>query len=114
LARKGHAGPALEEEFIASLTHERPLCLYGEGTPPQVTQMDQGVAMGETYEHWIGADTHVLHRAAELSNQLRIAFLVNLVSLKLKLRGVPIETFKKVFFIIYDRQEMDRGHVIKG
>jgi hypothetical protein len=70
-AQKGRAGSALEGELVASMTHKRPLCLYGEGTPPHLARMDQGFAMCDTYEHWIGAGSHVSYRA-ELSNQLRI------------------------------------------
>ena len=32
LAERGRTGSALEGELVASMTHKRPLCLYGEGS----------------------------------------------------------------------------------
>jgi hypothetical protein len=68
-AERGRTGSALEGDLVASMTHKRPLCLYGEGL--QLARLDQGVAMCKTYEHWIGGGSHVSYRA-ELSAQIRV------------------------------------------
>jgi hypothetical protein len=68
-AERGRTGSALEGELVASMTHKRPLCLFGEGS--ELARLDQGFAMCKTYDHWIGGGTHVSYRA-ELSTQIRI------------------------------------------
>jgi hypothetical protein len=68
-AEKGQTGSALESELVASMTHKRPLCLFGDGS--QLARLDQGFAMCKTYEHWIGGGEHVSHRT-ELSAQVRV------------------------------------------
>jgi hypothetical protein len=68
-AERGRTGSALEGDLVASMTHKRPLCLYGDGL--QLARLDQGFAMCKTYEHWIGGGSHVSYRA-ELSGQIRV------------------------------------------
>ena len=67
-AEKGRTGSALEGDLVASVTHKRPLCLFGEGS--KLARLDQGFAMCKTHEHWIGAGEHVSHRQ-ELTNQIQ-------------------------------------------
>jgi hypothetical protein len=59
----------LEGELVASMSHIRSLCLYGEGT--KLARVDEGFAMCKTYEQWIGGGDQVSYRQ-ELSNQLLI------------------------------------------
>jgi hypothetical protein len=68
-AEKGRTGSALEGELVASMSHKRPLCLYGEGT--RLARLDAGFAMCKTYEQWIGGGNQVSYRA-ELSSQLLV------------------------------------------
>jgi hypothetical protein len=68
-AERGRTGSALEGELVASMTHKRPLCLFGEGN--QLARLDQGFAMCKTYDHWIGGSEHVSYRT-ELSTQVRV------------------------------------------
>ena len=67
-AERGRTGSALEGELVASMTHKRPLCLYGEGS--KLARLDQGFAMCKTYEQWIGAGDHVCYRD-ELTTQIQ-------------------------------------------
>jgi hypothetical protein len=66
-AERGRTGSALEGRLVASMTHKRPLCLYGEES--KLARLDQGFAMCKTYEHWIGSGTGVSYRE-ELGNQI--------------------------------------------
>jgi hypothetical protein len=69
-AKRGRTGSsALEGELVASMTHKHPLCLFGEGS--ELARLDQGFAMCNTYDHWIGSGPQVSYQA-ELSNQIRI------------------------------------------
>ena len=68
-AEKGERGSALEGKLAASMTHKRPLCLYGDSS--KLARLDQGFSMCKTYEHWIGATgTHVSYEE-ELSSMIR-------------------------------------------
>ena len=64
---RGRTGSALEGELVGSMTCKCPLCFYGEGS--NLSRLDRGFAMCKTYEHWIGAKTHVSYRE-ELINQI--------------------------------------------
>ena len=63
-AEKGKTGSALQGKLVASMTHKRPMCLYGF----KLACLDQGFYMCKTYEHWIGAGTHVSYQE-ELSTR---------------------------------------------
>jgi hypothetical protein len=48
-AERGCTGSALEGELVASMSHKRPLCLFGEGN--KLARLDEGFAMlCKTYE----------------------------------------------------------------
>ena len=67
-AERGRTGSALEGDLVASMTHKRPLCLFGEGS--KLARLDQGFAMCKTCDHWIGAGDNVSYRD-ELTTQIR-------------------------------------------
>jgi hypothetical protein len=68
-AERGRTGSALEGELVASMSHKRPLCLYGEGK--RLARLDEGFAMCKTYEQWIGSGSQISYQQ-ELSNQIHV------------------------------------------
>jgi hypothetical protein len=68
-AERGRTGSALEGELVASMSHKRPLCLYGEGT--RLARLDEGFAMCKTYDQWIGSGNQESYRQ-ELSTQILV------------------------------------------
>jgi hypothetical protein len=68
-AERGRTGSALEGELVASMSHKRPLCLYGKGT--KLTRLDEGFAMCKTYDLWIGSGNQVSYRQ-DLSTQILV------------------------------------------
>jgi hypothetical protein len=68
-AERGRTGSALEGELVASMSHKRPLCMYGEG--PRLAHLDKGFVMCKTYDQWIGSGNQVSYRQ-ELSNQILV------------------------------------------
>jgi hypothetical protein len=68
-AEKGHTGSALEGDLVASMSHKRPLCLYGSGE--KLAPLDVGFAKCTTYEHWIGGGEKFSYRQ-ELSDQVAV------------------------------------------
>jgi hypothetical protein len=69
LAERGRTGSALEGELVASMSHKRPLCLYGEGS--KLARLDEGFAMCKTYDQWIGGRNQVSYRQ-DLSTQILV------------------------------------------
>jgi hypothetical protein len=68
-AERGRTGSALEGELVASMSHKRPLCLYGEGA--KLARLDEGFAMCKTYDQWIGGGNQVSYRQ-DLSTQILV------------------------------------------
>jgi hypothetical protein len=68
-AERGRTGSALEGELVASMSHKRPLCLYGEGS--KLARLDEGFAMCKTYDQWIGSGNQESYRQ-ELSTQILV------------------------------------------
>jgi hypothetical protein len=69
LAERGWTSSALEGKLVASMSHKRQLCLYGDGS--RLACLDKGFVMCKTYEQWIGSGNQVSYRQ-ELSNQILV------------------------------------------
>ena len=52
-AERGRTGSTLQGELVASMTHKRPLCLFGGGLA-KLARLNQDFTMCKTYERWIG------------------------------------------------------------
>ena len=52
-AERGRTDSTLQGELVASMTHKRPLCLFGGGLA-KLARLNQDFAMCKTYERWIG------------------------------------------------------------
>jgi hypothetical protein len=68
-AEWGRTGSALEGELVASVSHKRPLCLYGEGS--RLARLDEGFAMCKTYDQWIGSGNQESY-CQELCTQIQV------------------------------------------
>jgi hypothetical protein len=60
---------ALEGELVALMSHKRPFCLYGEGSP--LAGLDESFTMCKTYDQWIGSGKQEVY-CQDLSTQILV------------------------------------------